>query len=74
MRTCRCVPLQIGALRVLIGTGRTQAVAAGLIEAGIYPWIYQTVTRDPRRLLDLCNQAGLSVRYVPRAGFGPGRP
>jgi hypothetical protein len=51
--------LQVDVLSTLIGTGRTQAVIAGLIETGVYPWSYRTVTRDLDPLLDLCDQAGL---------------
>lgn len=40
LRTCPLGTLQIDAPRVLIGAGRTEAVAADLIEAGIYPWVY----------------------------------
>lgn len=51
--------LQADALNILIGTGRTHAVVASLIQAGIYPWVYQTVTDNLGSLLDLCDQAGL---------------
>jgi hypothetical protein len=51
--------LQVDALSVLIGADRTNAVVANLIQAGIYPWIYQIVIRDLNSLLAVCDDAGL---------------
>lgn len=51
--------LEVDALGALIGPGRTHAVVARLVEAGIYPWVYQAVICDLASLLDVCDRAGL---------------
>ena len=51
--------LEADALTALIGPERARVVAASRIEAGIYPWVYQTVGRDLDDLLALCDGAGL---------------
>ena len=51
--------LQVDVLSALIGASRTQATVARLASAGIYPWVYQTVTRDLASLLEACDRAAL---------------
>lgn len=51
--------LEVDALTALIGSDRAQKAVADLIEAGVYPWVYQTVARDLGALLELCDAAGL---------------
>lgn len=51
--------LEVDALTALIGADRAQKAVTDLIEAGVYPWVYQTVRRDLGALLELCDAAGL---------------
>lgn len=59
-----CV-LEWDALQHLIGNEQAQRVINGFVAAGLYAWVYRTVTNDHDQLMECLRAHGLDPRAAP---------